>query len=79
MSKKVVYQQGSYKVEIELNGEKQNLKDLNTISDLLNHKKIVPTSVVVEQNGNILNHPDFIDTKIKNGDKIEIVHFVGGG
>jgi sulfur carrier protein len=40
---------------------------------------IRPARVVVELNRNVLPRDAFATTALNDGDKIEIVHFVGGG
>ena len=64
--------------KIQLNGKKINLKEKLTIQDILNKYKISDKKVAVELNGRILTKNRY-STKIKNKDKIEIVHFIGGG
>lgn len=46
---------------------------------MLQELKIRPGRVVVELNRDILSRDAYEDTHLKEGDAIEIVHFVGGG
>jgi len=50
-----------------------------TIAKLLQLLEIDSALAAVEQNREIVPRKDFADRKIGAGDKIEIVHFVGGG
>lgn len=50
-----------------------------TLTDLLTHLKINEATVVAEINGKIIERQDFASTKIANGQRIELVRFVGGG
>ena len=50
-----------------------------TVEELLCELRFDPTRVAVEKNGGIVRRTEFSDTAISDGDRIEIVHFVGGG
>ena len=65
--------------KIQLNGRKLELNNKYTIATLLKRYKINSKKIAVELNGTIINHSKFKLTFIKNKDKIEIVHFIGGG
>ncbi len=62
-----------------LNGEKTDIQDNLTVEGLLNHLEIETARVAVEVNLNIIKKNDFQSCVLKDGDKIEIVNFVGGG
>ena len=49
------------------------------LESLINHLGYQPQLVVVELNGAIINPQDWINTKIKDGDSLEVVTIVGGG
>jgi len=51
----------------------------NTVEELLKELDINPQRVVVEVNLDIVKRDRFSSYKIKDGDSIEIVNFVGGG
>jgi len=61
-----------------VNGKEHNM-DIKTLIDLLVHYSIDPLSVVVEKNGVIVHRENYDRTSIKDGDRFEIVRFVGGG
>ena len=61
-----------------INGE-QHSTTAGTILDLLMHLQIDPRRVAVELNMDILPKDAYELTSLQDGDKIEIVHFVGGG
>ena len=67
------------KIKINLNGKTKlisgNLKIQTLISDL----KIPLKKVAIELNQQILDKKKLNKIKLKNNDKIEIVHFIGGG
>ena len=50
-----------------------------TIADLVRELELAPTKVAVERNGAIVPRSTLEDASLAEGDKLEIVHFVGGG
>jgi len=50
-----------------------------TIADLVRELELAPTKVAVERNGAIVPRSTLEDAQLAEGDKLEIVHFVGGG
>ncbi|TXC90728.1 sulfur carrier protein ThiS [Metabacillus litoralis] len=66
-------------MSIKLNGELVELNDVNTIQQLLAYYKLEDRLVIVEHNRDIILKDQYKETTIKNGDEIELVHFVGGG
>lgn len=50
-----------------------------TVSSLLEELQIKPERVAVEVNLQIISKKDYMRTGLNEGDKIEIVNFVGGG
>ena len=65
--------------ELTVNGVKHTVSDRTTVTQLLETLKIVPERVVVEVNLTILKRAEHPTTTLKEGDHVEIVHFVGGG
>ncbi|HOP41648.1 MAG TPA: sulfur carrier protein ThiS [Geobacteraceae bacterium] len=63
---------------IQINGEKKEIGPL-TVVGLLESLEIDPRRVAVELNLEILPKTDYETTTLQDGDRIEIVHFVGGG
>ena len=50
-----------------------------TIFDLLKKYKLNNKKVAIEYNGTIIPKPNYKKKYLKNNDKLEIVHFIGGG
>jgi len=67
------------KIKITLNGEEFNLDRDKTVFDLVNELNLDLKKIAVEHNYQIALIDNFVDLKINEGDKIEIVHFIGGG
>lgn len=59
--------------DYELPEQKLNLMQL--LSNL--HRK--PDTVVVEHNGQLYRKADFDQIYLENNDKVEVIHFMGGG
>jgi sulfur carrier protein len=67
-------------VELIINGEMIQLPEsVKNVSDLLTYFQLNNKIAIVEVNLNIINKQDYETTALSNGDKVEIVHFVGGG
>ena len=67
------------KVKIKINGKKLIIKPKMTLKDVVNKYKIPEKKVAIELNEKIVNKQNLGKIKIKNFDRIEIVHFIGGG
>ena len=65
--------------KIQLNGRKLELSNKKSIATLLKKYKINSKNIAVELNGIIINRSKYKLTFIRDKDKIEIVHFIGGG
>ena len=65
--------------KIQLNGKQFVLNKKRSLISLLKKFKINEKKVAVELNGKIVNKNKFSSTVIKNKDKLEVVHFIGGG
>ena len=65
--------------KIQLNGKKVVIKTNYSIFDLLKKYKLTNKKVAIEHNGIIIPKENFKKKYLKNNDKIEIVHFIGGG
>ena len=64
---------------LTINGENRDFDSISTLSDLLSHLGMKPDRVAVELNRELIRRDRWSETKLSNGDKLEIVHFVGGG
>ena len=67
------------KMIIRINGEEKEIQERLSIAALLDELQIRSGRVVVELNRNIISREAHGSTALKEGDSIEIVHFVGGG
>ena len=65
--------------KIQLNGNSYEINTKSNLNQLLNKLKIEKSKVAIEVNGTIIEkikYPKFI---LNKDDKVEIVHFIGGG
>ena len=67
------------KIKIKLNGKTKIINSNYKIQNLINDLEIPIKKVAIELNQEILNKKELNRIKIKKNDKIEIVHFIGGG
>lgn len=66
-------------MQLTINGEERELESLSTVAELLTLFKLEQKILVVELNRDIVERNDYDKTALQDGDKLEIVHFVGGG
>ncbi|MBF0163128.1 MAG: sulfur carrier protein ThiS [Magnetococcales bacterium] len=66
-------------MRIELNGDATELPEAISIAALLQQLGFDPRRVAVERNLNVVPRDRFTDTTLEPEDRIEIVHFIGGG
>jgi thiamine biosynthesis protein ThiS len=64
---------------VVVNGESRAIAAPATVADLLSRLGLDPRMVVVELNREIIRRPRVGEVNLKDGDSIELVHFVGGG
>ena len=67
------------KIKIKLNGKTKLIADNLKIETLISSLKIPIKKVAIELNQEILDKKKLKEIKLKKNDKIEIVHFIGGG
>ena len=64
---------------LQVNGQPMDRTGLHTVQVLLDKQGWKAAQVAVEHNGAILRREDFSTTALSDGDKLEVVRFVGGG
>ena len=67
------------KIKIKLNGKLIKIQDKTTLLSFIKKLKVPINKVAIELNETIVNKRLLGRTKIKKNDKIEVVHFIGGG
>jgi thiamine biosynthesis protein ThiS len=66
-------------MRLTINGNDRSCDDIATVAQLLQHLDLDPRTVVVELNRQIVRRPAIDTATVRDGDVVEIVHFVGGG
>ncbi|WP_246938937.1 sulfur carrier protein ThiS [Bacillus pinisoli] len=67
-------------MKLQINGEEVVVStEVKNVGDLLKHFQLHEKVVIVEHNQNILEKTTHAKVMLADGDRIEIVHFVGGG
>ena len=64
---------------IHLNGVKKEVPEGSTVRTLLEHLGIKPERVAVEINEEIVRKATYGDVPVREGDRVEVVQFMGGG
>jgi sulfur carrier protein len=67
------------KIKIKVNGKFKSISENSKILDLVKDLKIPIKKVAIELNQEIIDKKNISKINLKKGDKIEIVHFIGGG
>ena len=67
-------------MRLHINGESQDFNENSlTLAQLVAHLEFVGERIAVELNREVIRRQLWNETALKDNDKIEIVHFVGGG
>ena len=66
-------------MKLAVNGQEREFPDGLSLSAFLEQLGMKPDRVAVELNRDIVRRDRWSETTLKNGDRLEIVHFVGGG
>ena len=65
--------------KIQLNGKRHQINVGTNLNELLNSLKIEKKKVAIEVNGEIVEKSKYLKLILNKDDKVEIVHFIGGG
>jgi thiamine biosynthesis protein ThiS len=66
-------------LHVRVNGEIRSVVDQSTLSDLVDELSLAPARIAVELNGEVVRRSNWAETVLSEGDRLEVVHFVGGG
>lgn len=66
-------------MKLIINGESREFESICSLSDLVSQLGMKPDRVAVELNRELVPRAKWVSTRLSEGDKLEIVHFVGGG
>lgn len=65
--------------QIAVNGEEREITGTIRLSELLDSLSVPRRLIAVEVNGTVIKRTEWETTEIGEGDRLEVVHFVGGG
>jgi thiamine biosynthesis protein ThiS len=66
-------------LRILVNGEAQEVEENISLPELVAELNLKAEQIAIELNHNVVRRAQWNDTLLKADDKVEIVHFVGGG
>ncbi|MGE0405760.1 MAG: sulfur carrier protein ThiS [Candidatus Korobacteraceae bacterium] len=66
-------------MKIKINGEQRELAKAFALSALIEEMGMKADRVAIERNGEIVPRSRWQETVVEDGDRLEVVHFVGGG
>ena len=66
-------------MQVYVNGELKELGGTHSLSDLVAQLDLPVARIAIELNREVVRRNDWSSTMLREGDRIEIVHFVGGG
>ena len=66
-------------MRVYLNGESKTVDDSLTLADLVSQLDLPAARLAIELNRKVVRRSEWDKTKLAEEDRVEIVHFVGGG
>lgn len=66
-------------MRVHINGETREVPDNLSLEGLIAHLALAPERLAVEHNREVVRRADWAATVVSDEDRIEIIHFVGGG
>lgn len=65
--------------KVEINGEKRDIPEDLTLDGLVEWLKLPADRLAIERNQEVVARRRWSETRVEEGDRLELVHFVGGG
>ena len=78
MFKMPTFFSGDFFVELTINGDKREIKESQNLADLVKELDIQAPNFAIALNQQVVPRSKYDSTAIKDNDKVEIVHAVGG-
>ena len=66
-------------MKLRINGEDREVVDNLSLNELVTELDLTPERIAIELNQNVVRRAHWPSTVLKENDRVEIVHFVGGG
>ncbi len=67
------------KIKIKINGKAKTIEDNSKLSSIIKNLNVPLKKVAIELNNEIVDKKKLNNINLKKNDKIEVVHFIGGG
>lgn len=66
-------------MRVQVNGETREVSENITLGELVRQLSLAPERLAIELNREVVRRGAWPETELREDDRIEIVHFVGGG
>ena len=66
-------------MQIRINDEIREVTDRLRLNELVRELSLAPERIAIELNHRVIRRHEWPETILNDGDRVEIVHFVGGG
>ncbi len=66
-------------MRVQINGETREVPDRITLEGLIQQLELAADRLAVERNREVVRRADWAETVLTEDDRVEIIHFVGGG
>ncbi|HEB50255.1 MAG TPA: sulfur carrier protein ThiS [Desulfobulbus sp.] len=66
-------------MQIICNGQQRELEEETSLAAMLAMLELDPNTVVAEVNKKIIERDQYEDLRLRDGDRVELIRFVGGG
>jgi thiamine biosynthesis protein ThiS len=66
-------------LQVYINGDSKELPETTSLAQLVEQLELAPQRIAIELNQVVVRRADWSTTTLRDGDRLEIVHFVGGG
>ena len=66
-------------MNVILNGEVRELPENSSLQQLLEHFSLPSQRIAIELNKTVVRRKDWPDVRVSEDDRVEVIHFVGGG
>lgn len=66
-------------MQVHINGDPRDVRGGLTLAELIEQLALAPERVAVELNREVVRRSEWMGVELSEGDRVEIVHFVGGG
>lgn len=66
-------------MRVQVNGEAREVPERITLDELVRELSLAPERLAIELNREVVRRAAWAETEMREGDTVEIVHFVGGG